>query len=88
MARWMEGGEEEERGGGGGEEEEEEEAPTTADQTTWELCNMSGVITKPSRMLRLVLSEPLHSASPQRSSAPFNLLFPPVSDLFWSQCSL
>lgn len=39
-------------------------------------------------MLRLVLSQPLHSASPQRSSAPFNLLFLSVSDLFWSPRSL
>lgn len=39
-------------------------------------------------MLRLVLSQPLHSASPQRSSAPFNLLFPLVSDLFGSPGSL
>lgn len=71
MARWMEGREEEERGGG-----KEEEAPTTAGRTTWNLCNVSGVITKPSRMLRLVLSlshftQP-HRSGPRRHSAFFS----------------
>lgn len=47
-----------------------------------------GLITKPSRMLRLVLSQPLHSASPQRFSAPFKPLFASLSRLFQRPRSL